>query len=44
VKRETLDVEGREGRSLSDIAVRDEVKEVRPDARLTLVPRFTFHV
>ena len=44
MKRETLDVEGREAGSQSDIAVRDEAKEARPDARLTLVSRFTFHV
>jgi hypothetical protein len=32
VKREALDVGGKEVGSLSDIAVRDEAKEVRPDA------------
>jgi len=34
VRREEIEIEAREpARSLSDIAVRDEAKEVRPDAR-----------
>ena len=44
MKRETLDVEGREAGSLSNIAIRDEAKVARLDARLTLVSPFTFHV
>ena len=44
MKGETLDVESREAGSLSDIAIRDEAKEVRLDAKLTLVSPLTFHV
>ncbi len=44
MKRKTLDVESREVGRLSDIAIRDEAKEARLDARLTLASPFTFHI